>query len=113
MIQYPEKLMKVKHQAEEHGLVGFMNAQLEFDEYLYEELVRLQAKAWPKKIRFLRNPILIKPKHGPQTWPWWKVFTLGFNRIDQVLPNTGWRMWIYTRWGAKGFDVCFDRRIEQ
>lgn len=48
--------------------------------------------------------------HSPQTWPWWRLFWLRFCRLAVHPPNTGYRVWLYTRWGALFADVAFDRR---
>ena len=48
--------------------------------------------------------------HGPQTWPWWRLVVPSVNSIGVQKPSTGWRLWLYTRWGALSFDVYFDRR---
>lgn len=42
----------------------------------------------------------LHPKHGPQAWPWWRLFSIGVVRQDIPRPSTGRRMWFYTRWGA-------------
>jgi len=48
--------------------------------------------------------------HGPQTWPWWRMVSLGPVRLDVYPPSTGYRLWVYTRWGACYGDLVFDRR---
>lgn len=63
------------------------------------------------KIRFFINPPLKAPRHGPQTWPWWRLVSFSFIRLyDVCKPSTGYRFWIYTRWRAFDFDLVFDRR---
>jgi hypothetical protein len=53
----------------------------------------------------------IKAYHGPQTWPWWRWISFSILILPHVhKPSTGWRLWVYTRWGAAFFDVYFDRR---
>lgn len=47
--------------------------------------------------------------HGPQTWPWWRLFSWGTCKINQgywagsIYP--GRRLWIYTKNTARYFDV--------
>ena len=53
------------------------------------------------------------PSHGPQTWPWWKLFSPKFFKLDVTLPSTGYRLWVYSRWGAIHFDAYIDRRSPQ
>lgn len=52
----------------------------------------------------------LHPLHGPQTWPWWRLIAFGAANLHPALPSTGYRLWIYTRWGACHFDVFLDRR---
>lgn len=52
----------------------------------------------------------LHPMHGPQIWPWWRLVSFGPHRLGVCSPSTGYRLWIYTRWGACHFDVFFDRR---
>lgn len=52
----------------------------------------------------------MKPSHGPQNWPWWRLFSIRVVRIDMCWPSTGRRMWFYTRWGAGYVGIIFDRR---
>ena len=64
------------------------------------------------KVKFFAN---LKPLpgcvHGPQTWPWWRLFGLLFVRLGEVHePSTGYRLWIYTRAGGRTLEVYFDRR---
>jgi hypothetical protein len=51
-----------------------------------------------------------KTQHGPQSWTWWRLFSLGLIRLDIHKPNTGYRLWIYTRWGVRHVDIFVDRR---
>lgn len=53
------------------------------------------------------------PSHGPQVWPWWLLFSWRFSHIDVHPPSTGYRLWVYTRWGAVFVGVVFDRRKPQ
>ena len=49
--------------------------------------------------------------HGPQVWPWWKLFGFLICKIDIKRPSSGWRLWIYLRkWKAHHFDFIIDRR---
>jgi len=51
------------------------------------------------------------PTHGPQVWPWWRLVSFGFVRLELVAkPSIGWRLWVYTRWGAGFGDLVLDRR---
>lgn len=52
----------------------------------------------------------LRPKHGPQSWPWWRLFGVSVVRLEVVAPTTGYRLWLYTRWGAAYGDLVFDRR---
>lgn len=54
---------------------------------------------------------LFKPSHGPQTWPWWRLLSLSFMRLDTHVHAPTCRMWAYTRWGALYVDVTMDRRV--
>ncbi len=38
-------------------------------------------------------------QYGPQTWPWWRLLSLSFLRLEVYRPTTGYRLWAYTRWG--------------
>jgi len=49
-------------------------------------------------------------KHGPQSWPWWRLPALKLYRLDVHAPSSGWALWLYTRWGAIPFDLYIDRR---
>ncbi|MCE0846014.1 hypothetical protein LVQ79_10700 [Buttiauxella sp. A2-C1_F] len=50
------------------------------------------------------------PSHGPQTWPWWRLFSVSVVRLGISPPSIGRRVWFYTRWGAGFVGVYFDRR---
>lgn len=68
------------------------------------------------RIKFSKSFAHFQPKlhlaHGPQTWPWWRLASFGPVRLSSVvLPSTGYRLWVYTRWGACHFDVFLDRRV--
>lgn len=52
----------------------------------------------------------LRPSHGPQTWPWWRLLSIKVVRLDICLPSTGYRAWIYTKRGAVYFDLFIDRR---
>ena len=53
----------------------------------------------------------LRPAHGPQTWPWWRLVSPSLHRLPHVCsPSTGYRLWVYTRWGSIFFDIFFDRR---
>lgn len=65
------------------------------------------AKAW-LVASYHREPS--RTQHGPQTWPWWRLLSLGPSRLDICKPSTGYRLWIYTRWGVRHIDIFIDRR---
>lgn len=54
----------------------------------------------------------LHPHHGPQIWSWWRLFSISIIRLQIAKPHTGYRMWLYTRWGAAYFDVRFIRRVK-
>ena len=47
-----------------------------------------------------------KVHHGPQEWPWWRVFTLSYVLLALQPDSTmyGGRVWLYSRWGAINWD---------
>ncbi len=52
----------------------------------------------------------LRPLHGPQTWPWWKLVSMSICEISWSPLSSGRRLWIYTRWGAVHVDVILDKR---
>lgn len=50
------------------------------------------------------------PTHGPQVWPWWRLVSFGLVHLEVAKPSMGWRLWVYTRWGAGYGDLVLDRR---
>lgn len=48
--------------------------------------------------------------HGPQVWPWWRLVTPSFISLHVHPPSSGYRLWLYTRWGSPCFDIYFNRR---
>lgn len=45
------------------------------------------------------------PSHGPQTWPWWRLFGLLWCEIITAsYGSVGHRLWIYTRWRVVHID---------
>lgn len=50
------------------------------------------------------------PRHGPQVWPWWLLFSMSLIKLEVCTPSTGRRLWVYTRWGALYADFILDRR---
>lgn len=55
-----------------------------------------QFAIWPDHYTF-RDGV----KHGPQTWPWWRVVTVSIVRTCSYrTEKRGWNVWFYTRWGA-------------
>ena len=54
----------------------------------------------------------MKPSHGPQQWPWWRLLSFGLVRQDIQRPSTGRRLWIYTRWGAFYVGIIIDMRAK-
>jgi len=47
--------------------------------------------------------------HGPQTWPWWRMFSVSFTKLGVQPPSTGYAMLLYTRAGCRWFDLYFNR----
>lgn len=44
--------------------------------------------------------------HSPQAWPWWRLFSIGKPvSLNHEKPAYGYRVWLYTRWGAVFADV--------
>lgn len=61
---------------------------------------------------FRKDEPCYHPAHGPQ-WakrPFWHIIGFRFCRIAMFNPSTGYRLWVYTRWGSMDFDLIFDRR---
>lgn len=53
----------------------------------------------------------MRPSHGPQHWPWWRLASFSLVRLGSVArPSIGRRLWVYTRWGAVYVGVYIDRR---
>lgn len=52
----------------------------------------------------------LRPMHGPQTWPCWRLMSFSLVRLEMAEPSSGWRLWVYTRWGAWYGDMVLDRR---
>lgn len=51
--------------------------------------------------------------HGPQSWPWWRLFGMlicGRN-YDPPGLEYGFRVWIYTRAGGRVIDVRRDWHV--
>ena len=48
-------------------------------------------------------------KHGPQTWPWWRLMAIKLYKLKIRKPSSAWRLWIYTRWGASFGDLFLIR----
>lgn len=46
--------------------------------------------------------------HGPK-WNWWRLIWFRVVRLEihPASPNTGYRLWIYTRWAGATYDVFF------
>ena len=67
---------------------------------------------WPSfdlKAEFCTDPSRLF--HGPQSWRWRFPVSLTFVRLwDVSTPSSGYRVWIYSRWGAVHASVFFDRR---
>lgn len=52
-----------------------------------------------------------RPVHGPQVWPWWRLLSWRTCRLVGVQePSKGYRLWLYTRFGAVHVDLYLDRR---
>lgn len=60
----------------------------------------LEAKGYPG----------VQPAHGPQTWPWWRLFSLRVCSLAMHPPSVGARLWLYTRRGAFTLEARADRR---
>jgi hypothetical protein len=50
-------------------------------------------------------------RHGPQTWPWWRLLGIRVYKLQVHFPTTGKAIWVYTRWKAFNFTIVFDRRV--
>ena len=49
--------------------------------------------------------------HGPFAEgqvPWWKIVSV---KLVETSPAPGWRLWIYSRWGAWNFDLYRSQEI--
>lgn len=50
------------------------------------------------------------PTHGPQHWPWWRLFSISIVRCTHDpywyfwITPISYNIWLYTRWGA----LCFE-----
>ncbi len=55
----------------------------------------------------------LKPSHGPQKWPWWRLVSFSLVPITVYSPSYGLRLWIYTRWGAGYVGIYIDRRAKR
>lgn len=60
-------------------------------------------------------PRRINAQHGPQSWPWWLLFTMRAVRCNphitfEQAPVHHWNLWLYTRWGAWSVHVGMDCR---
>jgi len=52
----------------------------------------------------------MKPEHGPQSWPWWRVLSFQLCKIDAVSkPHSAYRLWFYTKFGAGYVEAFFIR----
>lgn len=54
----------------------------------------------------------IRPRHGPQVWEWYRLFALHLCRLGYHSGSlaSGYRLWLYTRWGAPHLDIVFIRK---
>lgn len=55
----------------------------------------------------------MKPTHGPQTWPWWRVVSFKFINMTKANPGmNAWarRVWVYTRYGAIYIDFYINKK---
>jgi hypothetical protein len=55
------------------------------------------------------------PRHGPKTWPWWRLLVVDAVRANpdnpfSTHPVHHWNLWFYTRWGAHCHYFAIDRR---
>ena len=60
-----------------------------------------------------RSPDNWHAQHGPQTWPWWRLFGWLFVKLRIHPPSTGYRLWVYLPARAFSFDLFIDRRPEK
>lgn len=65
------------------------------------------------KIKFVAYMNASHPSHGPQVWEWWRLLSVSFFILKPQKPTTGYRVWFYTRWGAKHFDLYFMRDLNK
>ena len=54
-------------------------------------------------------------KHGPQSWPWWRLFGAAVYRANPEItfaeaPVRHWLVWLYTRWFAVSWHIGIDYR---
>lgn len=60
------------------------------------------------------NVTHIRPRHGPQTWPFRRLLVIRAFRTNPDLPRNpavdSWNVWAYTRWGAWCWLFSIDRR---
>lgn len=74
------------------------------------------------KLRVWRNLVLrlsidmrvLRPSHGPQVWPWWRLisFAAVYTNPGRQNPDVpAWNVWAYTRWGALVWWFAVDKRI--
>jgi hypothetical protein len=52
----------------------------------------------------------LRPTHGPQVWPWWRLVSIALVNLRVKTPSVARRLWVYTRFGGFFFDVVIDRR---
>lgn len=63
---------------------------------------------WRPERSWLKNGVA----HGPQTWPWWLLFSWSYVTCEPIKkPNWAKRLWVYTRWGALYFDFYVDHGV--
>lgn len=68
-----------------------------------------------RKLSVMRfKPAPVGVKHGPQSWPWWRLVSFKFHCIGciQHAPLRTYRIWIYSRWAAYCVDLFVDRRAK-
>jgi len=61
------------------------------------------------KIRFDNKLKMIDARHGQSDLAWWQLFSTYFCKPNYCYPSTGYRLWVYTRYGAFHIGIVFYR----
>lgn len=54
----------------------------------------------------MKKIVIFNPTHGPQVWPWYKLFSVRIVRCSHDpywlywITPIAYNVWFYTRWGA-------------